>query len=445
MRHIGLMVYEVAGRIVERLARLLLRIPFLSASFAKHQMIERLWLSQKVRSSGSLWVHAASVGEAMLALAYLHHFAERLPAVHLSVQTVAALALVRQRSPHMRVSLAPLDSPGAVNRAFDALQPEALWILETELWPGILATAHARGVPVLSLNSSVSLKSTRLYRLFGILFAPLLSPVWFFARSSEDAHRLRTLGARPDHIWVQGDAKVFLSVPFPALPEVQGLTDWLASGPVVLAASTHAAEEDLVLTAFRALENLFPSARLVLAPRHPERASREAWAEGLRLRSNPSSNRADMASERVFVLDTLGELRAFYAHATVVIAGGTFVSVGGHNLMEASHGTASLLVGPHCGEIAHQVALLESAGRCRRVDSGSLADAVAQSLQRATSGSAVEDVSPGSPLIDRENSLEQGPWLADLESRLMAWWQEQVASSASHSVTSEQELPREGG
>lgn len=338
-----------------------------SPLFDKYQILARSWRQPPQLPHPALWIHAASVGEARLALA-LWETAQPLHFFPLfTVQTVTALHLLRGLRPELSVHLAPLDGPRSVSRAFKCIAPEALWIIETELWPQLLHQARARGVPVLFLNGRISARAFHHYRRFSPLFRPLLQPVWLMARLPEDEARFLSLGVLPENAVVQGDAKCLQTGGALPLPAVPALEAWLEAGPVLIAASTHAGEEVILLEAFRALKQELPSLRLILAPRHPERVAREAWSDGLWRRSQPYPPTQAQLQEQIFVLDSLGELSTFYPSGRALWAGGTLVPVGGHNLFELAVQGAPVLYGPYTHQVEHQVTSLERAGQGRRV------------------------------------------------------------------------------
>jgi len=360
-------VYSVFGQVIEFILFLKSVSSIFSSKFEQYQILTRGWLNPPALRHPAVWIHAASIGEARLAIAFWEAARPHGLFPVLTVQTVSALTMLRSFRPELSVHLAPLDGPASVGRAFDCISPVALWIVETEIWPTMLLQAHARNVPVLFLNGRISARAFRGYQRFPSVFEPSLRPAWILARLSEDAERFVGLGARPERVQVLGDAKFLVAPVSRTLPAIPHLEQWLKAGPVLMAASTHANEEAVLLSAFRSLKRELPSLRLLLAPRHPERVARESWADGLWRRSQRHPLTPAQASEQVFVLDSLGELATFYPFGTVVWAGGTLAPVGGHNLFEAAAHGALILYGPHTQNVEHQVAMLEAKGQGQRI------------------------------------------------------------------------------
>ncbi|MCE2390051.1 MAG: 3-deoxy-D-manno-octulosonic acid transferase [Proteobacteria bacterium] len=327
------------------------------------------------RESETVWVHAASVGEAEAAAPLVRALLEAGRAVVATSMTVTGRERLRALVPDAGPRLAPLDLPGLVDSSLRRARVATLLLIETEIWPNLILAARARGVRAAIVGGRLSDAGYAGYRRAGGFVGALLRRLDVIAaRSADDRERFVRLGAAESSCRVTGDLKLSVArVPSPP-PE---LCAALGPGPFLLAGSTHPGEEEALLDAWRALrERAEPGARLILAPRHPERA-RAVCGAALRqgalgaLRSGPA------AGAEVVVLDTLGELASLYALARVVFVGGSLQPIGGHNLLEPVRAGRVAIHGPHMHNQRAQLELLRPFGALESVaDSGELAEAV---------------------------------------------------------------------
>lgn len=318
---------------------------------------------------GSVWVHAASVGEILSSLPVLDGLAAAGRPVLASTQTTtgrAALAAVR---PDVPVRLAPLDHPWSAAAALDRVRPCALVVLEAEILPSWIRAAHDRDVPVVFVSARMSERSYRRWQRLRFVLAPTFARIRAVgARSREDAERFLGLGLAPDRLEVTGDLKLVppASEPAPS-PE---LARALGDVPLLVAGSTHAGEEEAALAALDAVARTGCEAALVLAPRHPERFEAVASLVAAshpshRLLRRSALGREPLRPREVLLLDSVGELAAVYAAATLAFVGGSLAPVGGHNVLEPAHCGCPVVVGPHTEskrravEILREVAALE--------------------------------------------------------------------------------------
>jgi 3-deoxy-D-manno-octulosonic-acid transferase len=273
----------------------------------------------------------------------------------------------------------PIDLPGPVRRALDAVNPRFFLCMETELWPNLLRGLAARGVPSMIANGRISDRSFRRYRLVRFFTARMLAHVRVLAmQSEEDARRIIALGARPERVVVTGNIKNDL-IP----PEGGGEALWqrllgLDDGePVWVAGSTHRGEEAIVLDVYLRLRARVPTLALVLAPRHPERVAeverlvRERGLQPVRRSGLPKSQ----ARGAVIIVDTVGELAQIYRVASVVFVGGSLAPTGGHNMLEPALLRKPVLFGPHTTNFRESAELLLEAGGALLVRDGAELDA----------------------------------------------------------------------
>jgi 3-deoxy-D-manno-octulosonic-acid transferase len=283
----------------------------------------------------ALWVHAVSVGEVQSALALLGAAqGNSLPRV-LSTVTVTGRAMADRLAPPSTTAIYnPWDVPRFVNRALDALAPKAYVAMETERWPVMLAELRARKIPAFLVNGRLSDKSAmRLQRQKAFWRGVLCCFERLLVRFESDGEKFMALGVPERKIIVAGDCKVDAMLMRRSAADT-GKWKILRreGGPLFLAGSTHAGEDEIVLSAFETVRRTYPGARLLIAPRHPERAG--AVAE-LALRYGKTDFFSRLSHEwDVAVVDRIGVLFELYAAADAAFVGGSLVPRGGQNLME---------------------------------------------------------------------------------------------------------------
>jgi 3-deoxy-D-manno-octulosonic-acid transferase len=316
------------------------------------------------------WIHAVSVGEAATAVPLVEALARRWPELGIVMTTVTPTGarIVGDRlDGKVSHRYFPVDLPGPVSRALDAVRPRFFIGMETELWPNFLRALAARGIPSMVANGRISDRSFRRYRRVRFLTSRMLRDVVVFAmQSEEDARRIIALGAQPERVVVTGNLKTDLMPPEPGAEVLwQGLLGLGEDDLVWIAGSTHRGEDAVVLDAFVRLGTRFPQLVLLIAPRHPERVAeveRLVTERGLR-----AVRRSDLPGMRdrsaVIILDTVGELAQLYRVATVVFVGGSLVPAGGHNMLEPALLRKAVLFGPHTGNFRESAdALLTTGG-----------------------------------------------------------------------------------
>jgi 3-deoxy-D-manno-octulosonic-acid transferase len=329
---------------------------------------------ERLASSGGgpvIWLHASSVGEIKAAEILASRLRAEIPqaALVLTTMTEQGLRVARQQLDHrIDCLLAPLDLPGAVDRAIHRLRPDFYLCLETELWPNMLAALRKRDIPCFLLNARLSDRSFRRYRLLHGFTRQVLGSFTNIAAISEaDAERLIALKAAPEKIRVCGNVKYDLE---PLAEPERIRRDWqrrlglAVDTPVLVAGSTHGGEELLLLKVWRELKRGLPGLVLILAPRHLgrlETVGAELAAAGaefdLLSRVKKNGRQHDLV-----VVDTMGVLASLYAVATFIFCGGSLVNRGGHNIMEAAAWGRPVLYGPSMKDFADAKTLLEAGG-----------------------------------------------------------------------------------
>lgn len=297
---------------------------------------------------GCIWIHAASVGEVQAMQPLLHALLEEWPAhaVVVSTQTpTGARALQAHWGDQIRHVYAPIDTPGAVARFLNRLQPRLLILVERELWPEWLQQCRALAIPVALVNARLSEGSARTYRRWPGLMRPAWPQLTVAAADTASAQRLRELGVPAAHLHETGNLKFDVAVPAARValpPELQERT-------LVVAGSTHDGDETAWLAIWRELAPVNPSWLLVLVPRHPQRFDEVAdhlQHSGLAF-VRRSSGQAVAPATQVLLIDAMGELMHWYQHASLCFVGGTLAPVGGHNPLEPMSVGQPVLFGPH--------------------------------------------------------------------------------------------------
>jgi len=328
--------------------------------------------------AGSIWVHAVSVGEVLAVSQLISELQRQYPDKQIFVSTTTATGqkLARQRFGENRVFFMPLDFGFAVRRYLNVLKPQLIVIAETEFWPNLLHLARKRQTSVAIVNARISDRSFPRYKRFKWFFGRVLSEVdLFLAQTSEDAQRLREIGAPTERVRVSGNLK------FDVRPNAQpaliaGLRAAIGKdAPVIVCGSTAEGEEEPLLAAFKAVHQQFPAAVMVLAPRHPERFEKVAGlisAADFALQRRTLWQPPQPIRSGIFLLDSVGELAAIYELADIAFVGGSLVPTGGHNILEPAQYGAAILVGPHTFNFREIVSIFEFGGAVKTVTAEAL-------------------------------------------------------------------------
>jgi 3-deoxy-D-manno-octulosonic-acid transferase len=308
----------------------------------------------KVRASGSvLWVHAVSVGEVQAGAVLIRALRQRWPDANIVVTTATSTGAARVKAlfpADVQHVYLPYDLPGAVNRFLDRIQPRIGIVMETEIWPNLYRACDQRRIPIVIASARLSEKSVRRMSRFQVFGRALHANVAIAAQTALDAERYRALGGPPSAVQVTGNIKFDIQVSEQARLQGRALREsQFANRFVWTAGSTHEREEDAILEAHRELLKRVPDALLILVPRHPPRFDAvRSWlsAQHVTIATRSRGEIVDAGSQ-VLLGDTLGELMMFYAAADVAFVGGSFVTVGGHNLLEPAALSLPVLTGPH--------------------------------------------------------------------------------------------------
>lgn len=313
-----------------------------------------------------IWLHCVSVGETEAARPLVRRLRDRFPAYNLviSTTTVAGQQVARQAfaKEAAAVFYFPIDWTWVVRRVLLSLKPNALLIMETELWPNLLQQCHQRSIPVALINGRLSPKSFGRYRRIRPFMRRVLKNIQIaIMQSDQDAARIRDLGMPVDRIVVGGNLKFDSSATTESDAVVaQAIRERFSlngNSRLIVAASTHWPEENIVIEAFKRTRKLDDGSRvrLLIAPRHPARFEEVAVsiaASGLQYaRRSAQQTEADRDCD-VVLLDSLGELRAALALADIAFIGGSISSHGGHNMLEPAAQGVCVITGPHTQNFA---------------------------------------------------------------------------------------------
>tara|TARA_R110002126_G_scaffold177321_1_gene326205 strand:+ start:19668 stop:20936 length:1269 start_codon:yes stop_codon:yes gene_type:complete len=320
---------------------------------------ERFSWGSIVSSKVDVWLHAVSLGEVVAAQTLIEQLlAEHQRVLVTTMTPTGSEQVLRQFGRRVSHQYIPYDFPWALRRFFATTQPRVGIIMETELWPNMIAEARTHGVALFLANARISDGAFKTYQYAKYFFKPLLAQfTGILAQSAHDAKRFCALGAPSSHVRVMGNMKSDLQVSMDGLGALFAFKQaWGEARPVVILGSTHEGEEQHVFSVFRALQQAVPGVVLLVAPRHPERFEsvyQLACAHGYKTgrRSQQASITPDID---VVVLDCLGELLGFYALSDYAFVGGSFVPVGGHNVLEPM----ALGVPVFCGQFMQNSASL---------------------------------------------------------------------------------------
>ena len=322
-----------------------------------------------------IWVHAVSVGETVAIAPLIHRLLNRYPHHRILITNMTPTGAAQVRSlfgDRVEQRFCPWDLPLALRAFLRRTRPDLCIIVETELWPNLVAQNARAGVPVLLANARLSARSARGYGKCAALTRPMLQQLSLIAAQGQsDADRFATMGMPSERVVVTGSIKFDLQ-PDPHQVEAGALLrEQLGRHrPVLIGASTHAGEDEILLQRWQALRDTHPDLVLILVPRHPERFADVAalcsrYSPQLIKRS--SGQQPDLDTE-IVLGDTMGELMLFYAAADIAVVGGSFSGTGGHNPLEPAALGLPVVMGPDCFNFQSITDALSAQGGLIRVD-----------------------------------------------------------------------------
>ena len=321
-------------------------------------------------TSQHLWLHAVSVGEVNLLAPLIKELQQTYPGVtfHITTTTKAGHELAQTKYAEHTVSYAPLDFSWAVRHAYQQIQPDAVLLAELELWPNLIRFADRYDAKIAVVNGRLSEKSHRGYSRIRFLVGPLLKQLdWIGAQDDTYADRFIKLGANPSRVYVTGSIKFDGITPDRqnsqtlAFRELAGLA---TEDIVWLAGSTQNGEEPVILEAFQTAVQQVPELKLLLVPRHPHRF--DEVADYLRSQNVTFERRSQLSAdrrgeERILLIDSVGELSAWWGTADIAFVGGSLGNRGGQNMIEPAAYGAAVAVGPNTWNFKDVVERLRAA------------------------------------------------------------------------------------
>lgn len=340
----------------------------------RDRWLERFGVFKAPVQSGGIWIHAVSVGESVAAVPLVRQLQKRFPQTPIIMTTTTPTGSDRVQSifgNEIFHVYFPYDLTWSIQQFLARIRPRLLILMETELWPNCLSITKQQGIPIVIANACLSESSWRGYRRIPVFSRAMLECVSLVAaQSALDGERFIELGLSAHSLVITGNMKFDVIVK-KGIAEVAALlrAEWGIARPVLIAASTHAGEEEPILEAFKSVLAEFRDALLIIVPRHPERfasvgAIIQKWGYSITLRS------AQVAVEpntQVLLVDTMGELDLFYAASDIACVGGSLVPIGGHNILEAAARGIPVIVGPYIDNIVDTVALLSAGGAVTKI------------------------------------------------------------------------------
>lgn len=354
-------------------------------------------LKQALTNRHSIWLHAVSVGEVNICTHLIRALEPRVPNAKIVVSTTTTTGMgeLKNKLPtHVSRIYYPVDRWKYVSRAQTLIKPEAIVLVEAEIWPNFIWRAQQQRIPLFLVNARLSERSYRGYKRFGFLFRPLFAAfTGVGAQNEADAARLRELGCRPDAIHIVGSLKFDAAkLDERRLLDVPGLLRQLgvpAHAPLFVCGSTHAGEEAVLADMFLRLRQRFPDLFWVLVPRHFERSrevARALEARGVKFvhrNEVGGNNRTSFAPGELqcLLVNTTGELKFFYEHATVIFVGKSLTAHGGQNPIEPGALGKAMVFGPNMENFADVVrSFREHDGAVQAKDAAGLETALAELL-----------------------------------------------------------------
>jgi len=316
---------------------------------------QRLGFNYTKLPTNCLWFHCASVGEVNTLLPLIKGIHEKNNTLKIIITTntiTGALIVHQQKLDYLFHSYLPFDWKNSINRFLTAVKPVSIYIMETEIWPNLFNACFDNHTPVTIINARLSSKTTTAHPWVKSLLKESLSKVdAIYTRTDNDNAAYLKLGANDNKVTTVGNLKLTT-----ALGNKQNTKEsTLIHRDYILLASTHNTEELQIYNVWKALNR---SELLIIAPRHPERSGsivRQLNCDDIAIRSK---NDAITKQTKVYLLDTVGELKNYFSDAQLVIMGGSFEPIGGHNILEPASFNSAIITGPHMENFLEELALL---------------------------------------------------------------------------------------
>ncbi|PKF61268.1 3-deoxy-D-manno-octulosonic acid transferase [Psychromonas sp. psych-6C06] len=301
-----------------------------------------------------IWIHAVSVGESIAITPLVKKLKKQHPTIPIVVTTTTSTgaAQINKLSGLVEHRYMPIDFAWCVKGFIKKIKPQLMIIVETELWPNTLRSVNKKNIPVIVINARLSARSAKRYQQFNFIWKIIACNIdHFLCLHNDDASRFIKLGVNSKKITVTGSLKYDIDIPQTDLLEAKKLRLLLGKDrPIIIAASTHKGEDEIVLDAFKALLKDQPNALLVIVPRHPERfhTVEKLCTTALFSVVRRTSNHSVTSDTNIYLADTMGEMLVLIGAADIVLMGGSLIGdkVGGHNFIEPAALQKPILSGP---------------------------------------------------------------------------------------------------
>lgn len=345
-----------------------------------------------------VWVHAVSLGEVVGITPLVKTLLRQNLAKHVVFTTMTPTGMTQMKKTFQNDEYfstvtclyVPYDYTWAINKFIETFQPKYLLIMETELWPNLLHVTHKKNIPIFLINARLTEKSFASYYKIRKFMASMLDKIdLIFAQSVKDAEFFIKLGANPAKVMNTGNIKFDFKLSMTLEEDAKKLYEKFSmqDRPIWVVASTHEHEEEIVLEAFKIVQQKIPQVLLILVPRHPERFNevtnlcQKYGFNVIRYSQNQSVNSAT----NIFIGDVMGKLLEFYSIANVAFVGGSLVPVGGHNILEPALCKVPVIVGSYTQTLADiMTVFMENQAVLCVKDGVELADTVTLYLQDTT-------------------------------------------------------------
>lgn len=325
-------------------------------------------LKQAITNRHAIWLHAVSVGEVGICTQLIRALEPRLPNAKLVVSTTTTTGMgeLKKKLPtHISKIYYPIDRRKFVARAQSLIGPQAIILVEAEIWPNFIWRAQRQGIPMFLVNARLSERSYRGYKRFGFLFRPLFAAFsGVGAQNEADAARLRELGCRPEAIHIVGnlkfDAAKLSERKNLDVPKLLGQFGVRENAPILVCGSTHAGEEAILAEVFQRLRKQVPDLFLIMVPRHFERSrevGRALESQGVKFAYRTDGGRVKFVPGELecLLVNTTGELKFFYEYATAIFVGKSLTAQGGQNPIEPGALGKPMVFGPNMQNFADVV------------------------------------------------------------------------------------------
>ncbi len=330
-------------------------------------------LRRKFQGRPRVWLHAVSVGEVGVAVAISEALRVQMPHCRIALSTTTEQGNERAQAllgDTATCFYAPIDATWPTQKALKMVQPDVLALLETEIWPNLIVSAHEMGIRTAIVNGRISVRTIDGYRKIRALMRYTLSHVDTFSMiSRDDGNRLCSVGAPENRVVVNGNAKFDGVDPHDGTASRRWAMDLFGlqeDALVFVAGSTRHPEEQFLLDAYMKIRQEFPHSVLIIAPRHTNRV--DQIVQWVTARGLQCQRRTDLGGDHmrrtapVVVLDTIGELFDTYGVATLVFCGGSLVPKGGQNILEPAMWGKPILYGPSMEDFADAQQYIQEAG-----------------------------------------------------------------------------------